>query len=274
MFISGRVRRTPSATNRTTILPNRHNQQALTGVAEHPKTPRPGAPNWSWYRLPARRVSAITVISEFTRSEVLYYTRCAPEMVHVIYCPVPDGFEPSPKPFNVERPVLLQVGTGEQNKNLCRVAEAIKGIPCRLDIIGRLTEGQRQALQDNSVSYTEQWDLSDQEVIQHYRDCDMVIFASTYEGFGMPIVEANATGRPVVTSDICSMPEVAGAAACLVDPFDCSSIRRGILRVLDDNHYRNRLISRGFENVKRFRADVIAEQYAALYRKVLLRTAN
>ena len=227
-----------------------------------------------WYKLPARRVGAITTISEFTRKDVLRYTHCAPEMVRVIHDPVPDGFAPSPKPFNVQRPVLLQVGTREQNKNLCRVAEAIRGIPCRLDIIGRLTDRQRQALQYNSVSYTEQWDLSDQEVLQRYRDCDMVIFASTYEGFGMPIVEGNATGRPVVTSNICSMPEVAGSAACLVDPFDFSSIRRGILRVINDHDYRNHLIAQGFENVKRFRADIIAAQYAALYREVLSRTAN
>ena len=222
-----------------------------------------------WYRFPARRVAAIAVISEFTREEVLRYTRCAPEMVRVIHCPVPDGFAPCPRPFNAERPVLLQVGASEQNKNICRVAEAIRGIPCRLDIIGRLTERQRQALEHNAVSYTEQWGLSDQALLQRYRDCDMVVFASTYEGFGMPIVEGNATGRPVVTSNICSMPEVAGSAACLVDPFDCSSIRQGVLRVINDAVYRNQLIVQGFENVKRFRADTIAAQYAALYREVL-----
>ena len=223
---------------------------------------------WWWYRFPARRVAAISVISEFTRKEVLRYTRCAPEMVRVIHCPVPDGFAPCPKPFHAERPALLQVGASEHNKNICRVAEAIRGIPCRLDIIGRLTERQRQALEHNSISYTEQWGLSDQEMIQRYRDCDMVVFASTYEGFGMPIVEGNATGRPVVTSNTCSMPEVAGSAACLVDPFDCSSIRQGILRVVNDSDYRHHLIAQGFENVKRFRADAIAAQYAALYREV------
>lgn len=225
-----------------------------------------------WYRFPASRVAAITVISEFTRNEVLRYARCAPEIVRVIHLPVPSGFVPCPKPFNAERPALLQVGASEHNKNICRVAEAIRGIPCRLDIIGRLTQRQRQALEHNSISYTEQWGLSDQEVLQRYRDCDMVVFASTYEGFGLPIVEGNATGRPVVTSNTCSMPEVAGSAACLVDPFDCSSIRRGILRVINDPDYRNHLIAQGFENVKRFRADTIAAQYAALYREVLSRS--
>lgn len=222
-----------------------------------------------YYRFPARRVAAITAISEFTRKEVLYYARCAPEKVRVIHCPVPDGFTPSPKPFNAECPALLQVGTSERNKNICRLAEALRGIPCRLDIVGRMTERQRHALEHNSIFYTEQWDLSEQEMIQRYRECDMVMFASTYEGFGLPIIEGNATGRPVVTSNICSMPEVAGSAACLVDPFDCSSIRAGVLRVINDPDYRNHLITQGFENVKRFRADTIAAQYAALYRKVL-----
>jgi glycosyltransferase involved in cell wall biosynthesis len=97
----------------------------------------------------------------------------------------------------------------------------------------------------------------------------MVVFASTYEGFGLPIVEANATGRPVITSNICSMPEIAGSAACFVDPSDCSSIRQGILRVMNDDGYRADLIGRGLENVKRFRADTIAAQYAALYQEVL-----
>jgi glycosyltransferase involved in cell wall biosynthesis len=226
-----------------------------------------------WYRFPARRVAAITVISEFTRREVLRYTGCAPEMVRVIHCPVPDGFAPSLRPFDKEEPVLLQVGAAEHNKNICRVAEAIRGIPCRLDIIGRLTDRQRQALDRNSISYTEQWGLSDQEVVQRYRDCDVVVFASTYEGFGMPILEGNATGRPVVTSNICSMPEVAGSAACLVDPFDCSSIREGVLRVINDPDYRNNLIAQGFENVKRFQVDTIAAQYAALYHEVLSRNS-
>jgi glycosyltransferase involved in cell wall biosynthesis len=222
-----------------------------------------------WYRIPARRVAAITVPSEFTRNEVLHFTRCAPEMVRVIHEPVAPSFARCPRAFNAEKPILLQVGSGNHNKNICRVAEAIRGIPCQLDIIGRLSEHQRQALACNQVSYTEQWGLSDEEMCRRYRECDIVVFASNYEGFGMPIIEANATGRPVVTSNICSMPEVAGSAACLVNPFDCSSIREGILRVINDANYRSHLIAEGFENVKRFRADAIAAQYAALYREVV-----
>ena len=227
---------------------------------------------WFWYRLPVRRVTAVTAISAFTRDEVLRFTGCDPQMVRVIPVPVPNEFVPSPKVFNAEQPILLQVGTGEHNKNLCRVAEALQGIPCRLDIIGRLTDRQRQALESNSILYTNQWALSDEEVVERYRQCDMVVLASTYEGFGMPIIEANATGRPVVTSNIGPMPEVAGSAACLVDPFDPGSIRNGISRVIGDAEYRNDLVARGFENVKRFQPDVVAAQYANLYREVFARS--
>jgi glycosyltransferase involved in cell wall biosynthesis len=226
---------------------------------------------WFWYRLPVKRVAAITVISEFTRDEVLNYTGCDPEIMHVIPDPVSSGFLPWPQEFRTQKPVILQVGTAPHNKNISRVAEALQGISCHLDIVGRLTERQREALESNDIQYTEQWDLSDQQVIEKYRECDIVVFASTYEGFGMPIVEANATGRPVVTSNIGPMPEVAGSAACLVDPFNCTSIREGILRVIEDANYRIRLVAQGYENVKRFQAEVIAAQYADLYREVYLR---
>jgi glycosyltransferase involved in cell wall biosynthesis len=172
------------------------------------------------------------------------------------------------KLFNVACPVILQVGTG-RNKNIPRIAEAIDGLRCHLEVIGRLDEPQRQVLSRHGISYSESCGLTTEEVAERYRRCDLVVLASTYEGFGLPIVEANATGRPVITSNICSMPEVAGSAACLVDPFDCASIREGILRVIGDGDYRSHLVAEGFENVKRFQAEVIVAQYAALYRDLM-----
>jgi glycosyltransferase involved in cell wall biosynthesis len=82
----------------------------------------------------------------------------------------------------------------------------------------------------------------------------------------MPIVEANAVGRVVVTSNLLSMPEVAGGAAHLVDPFDVSSIRSGILKVIEDDSYREALITKGFANRKRFDTRQIAQEYAEIYR--------
>ena len=86
---------------------------------------------------------------------------------------------------------------------------------------------------------------------------------------GLPIEAGNPrVRRPVVTSDLCSMPEAAGGAACLVDPYDVASIRQGVLRVMGDAAYRDDLVARGWANVERFRADRVAARYAQLYRAV------
>jgi glycosyltransferase involved in cell wall biosynthesis len=226
---------------------------------------------WIWLKLPVRRCSVVSVISEHTRREVLRYTSCRESKTRVVPVPVGNDFRPAPKAFNADGPRILQVGT-EDNKNLARVAAALSGIRCRLDIVGPLSADAKRTLEDSGIEYEWAAGLSDAELAAKYRDADLLAFCSTYEGFGMPILEAQATGRPVVTSNIEPMSEVAGSAACLVDPFDCSSIRQGVLRVINEPEYRNHLIAQGFENVKRFRADTIAAQYAALYREVLSRS--
>jgi glycosyltransferase involved in cell wall biosynthesis len=122
------------------------------------------------------------------------------------------------------------------------------------------------------LEYSNVVNISDKELIKEYKNCDLVIFASTYEGFGLPIVEAQATGRAVITSNVCSMPEVAGNAACLVDPLDPMKIRAGILKVIHNSKYRNDIVKKGLKNVSRFRAKKIAYQYASLYKEIYSKT--
>jgi glycosyltransferase involved in cell wall biosynthesis len=124
-------------------------------------------------------------------------------------------------------------------------------------------------LRASGIHYTYRWHLSDQDILLAYQESDLVAFVSTYEGFGMPILEGQAVGRPVITSDLLSMPEVAGGAACLVDPFDTRSIRAGLDRVITDHDYREELISRGYRNVLRFDPDAIAMAYLDIYRRLL-----
>jgi len=221
-----------------------------------------------WFYLPIRRAGWVSVISESTRQQLLASVRCDPAKIHVVHDPCPTAFRPSPKPFCQEEPVVLQIGT-QLNKNLLRVAEALRGVRCRLRIIGNLSESQRETLDQCGIAYSTDARISDAQLIDEYRRADLVVFASTYEGFGLPILEAQATGRPVVTSNILSMREVAGGAACLVDPLEVADIRRGILRVIEDKSYREQLVARGYENVTRFRPEAIAADYVRLYRMML-----
>jgi glycosyltransferase involved in cell wall biosynthesis len=105
-------------------------------------------------------------------------------------------------------------------------------------------------------------------MIKRYELADIVSLVSTYEGFGMPILEAQAIGRAVITSNVYSMPEVAGDSGIMVDPLDVAAIRAAFLKVIHDDEHRSDRISKGFENIKRFDPDQIADQYYRLYESI------
>lgn|SRR4030067_2030730 len=221
-----------------------------------------------WYVIPEKRASLISVISQSTKNELLKVISCNPDKIKVVPICISSNFIYKDKEFNEKKPLILQVGTKE-NKNLLRLFKALRGIPCRLDLVGKLSEAQTNALKEHNIEYSNSWGLPESEIIRKYEDCDMVTLISTYEGFGMPILEANAVGRVVVTSNIMSMPEVAGNAACLVDPYSIDSIRDGILRVIKEKEYRDSLILNGLKNMLRFKPEIIINKYMTLYNEII-----
>lgn len=220
-----------------------------------------------WYWLPVHRVGYVTVISEYTKRELLRFVSFPAGRVSVIYPSVSEEFTFDDKALDMARPRILQIGT-TMNKNLPRVIEALRGLPCRLVIVGALSTAMTAALAQAGIEWENHVGLSRAQLVDQYRLADLVLFVSTYEGFGLPIVEGNAVGRPVITSNICSMPEVAGDAACIVNPFDIDSIRAAVERLRADPAYCRQLIEAGRRNVERFRLSKIAAQYADLYRRI------
>jgi len=225
---------------------------------------------WFWIILPAKRSAIITTISEATKQELLKYVGIDPSRIRVVYVPISSSFTPFVKEFNKSNPRILQIGTSH-NKNVIRLVKALKGIKCELEIVGVINAELSNELKNSAIAFTSSKNISNEEMLQKYHDADILSFASTYEGFGMPIIEANAIGRVVVTSNILSMPEVAGNAAHLVDPYDIDSIRKGILEVISNDSYRETLIRNGFENRKRFDVHQIAQEYTQIYRTLTRR---
>jgi glycosyltransferase involved in cell wall biosynthesis len=237
------------------------------GFMKHPSRIARAILRYFWIVFPVKRSAVITTISEATRQEVMKYVRVDPARIKVVYVPISPAFQPQPKLFNNNEPTILQIGT-KPNKNVVRLVQALKGIPCKLEIIGEVNETLQSELVASGLKYHAVSNLTNEEIVQKYREADILTFVSTYEGFGMPIVEANSTGRVVVTSNILSMPEVGGSAAHYVDPFDVKSIREGILKVINDDAYRENLITNGYTNRHRFDVQHIARQYTEIYQQL------
>ena len=222
-----------------------------------------------WLKLPVKKCKILTVVSETTKQDVLRYTSCPPEKIIVIPTIIKSDFSYSPKAFNEKYPTFLHIGNAP-NKNLERQAEALAGLPCLLHIVGQISKAQIQLLKKHKIDYKISVNLTNEEMQQAYQEADIILFCSTSEGFGMPILEAQTVGRVVVTSNISAMPDVAGNGACLVDPLSISSIRAGIEQVCFDEKYRNVLINNGLKNIHRFNPETVSQKYEAVYEKIFL----
>lgn len=220
-----------------------------------------------WYWIPCLRVKYITTISETSAEEIRNLIPFAKHKIKVIPNPVSSLFQPKYKEFNSRYPIILQVGT-KANKNLKNLILALAEIKCRLVIVGQLSLSQKQLLIKKGIDFVQYFDVSFTKIIQLYEHSDIVSFISTYEGFGMPIIEAQAIGRPVITSNISAMPEVAGDGAYLVNPFDVNEIKLGISEIILNSELRKKIVEKGFRNVKKYNVETIVLQYLSLYKNL------
>nr|WKN40073.1 glycosyltransferase family 1 protein [Tunicatimonas sp. TK19036] len=223
---------------------------------------------WFWLRMPILRSKFVTVVSETTKKEVIKYAKCPPQKIRVIHNCISPAFQPHPKTFNKSYPTILHIGS-KPNKNLKGLINAIQDLDCRLEIVGKPTEQEIALLERYKIDYHIQFGLTEKQMVNKYVECDILSFVSLYEGFGLPIVEANMVERVVITSNTSCMPEVAKDAACFVNPHDVTSINQGIKKVIEDDDYRQSLIENGKKNRERFLPTIIADRYFQLYREMI-----
>jgi len=226
-----------------------------------------------WITLPVRHCRYVTTVSEATRQDVLKYSNCEANKVKVIPTLINPIFQRKEKKFNQQKPILLHIGTAF-NKNLERHIKALQGLNVHLHIIGQLNKEQLELLQINKIDFTNDYNISNEEIKQAYEKADILLFCSTLEGFGMPIIEAQKVGRVVITSNLSSMPEIAGGGACLVNPFSIEAIRAGILKVIKNTTYRKDLIHKGYKNCQRYGVEKVTAGYEQLYAQILKETCT
>jgi glycosyltransferase involved in cell wall biosynthesis len=224
-----------------------------------------------WIRLPVACAATVVAISQNTRADIEALLGSRDYRIEVIENPVSPKFKPAqPPPSGDSLPEVLHIGT-KANKNLERLIDAAAGLRMKLVVIGQLTVAQRTQIQASGLVWENYQDLSANEVVEAYRRATLLAFVSLSEGFGLPIIEAQATRRPVLCADREPMRSIAGNGALMVDPEDTAAIRSCLERLLADPALRAELVDAGRGNVTRFNASIIAGKYAALYRKVASR---
>ena len=220
----------------------------------HPKIV---AVNKQRIKLVEQEVDKIIAVSESTKNDLLEVSNLKSSQITVIYEGVSENFKPATEPekaefkkkHNLPENFILATGGVGERKNLKRIKQA-------------------SADYKLIVSF-EDITVSDEELPLLYSSADLLVYTTLYEGFGLPILESMACGTPVITSNISSMPEIAGAAAILVNPEKPDEIKKSIKNVLSDKELKKELIEKGLKRSKEFTWEKAAAQTAQVYKDLL-----
>ena len=183
-----------------------------------------------------------------------------------------------PDTMNITSPYLFYCGALDMRKNILRIIEAFEKISAEFPKLTLVLAGAAGANAGPILKYLEENNNDRIKIVGYVTDnqkrilmsnATAFIFPSLYEGFGLPILEAMACGCPVITSNVSSMPEVAGDAALYVDPYDKISIANACYRVITSEALRSNMIEKGFAQSRKFSWDKTAETMEQIYEKLL-----
>ncbi|HLM83965.1 MAG TPA: glycosyltransferase family 1 protein [Candidatus Bathyarchaeia archaeon] len=241
---------------------------------------------WS-IRRSCKWAQRIIAVSQNTKNDLKKLYKVPPEKVEVIYEGISESSQSPAFPFleqssrNSSKPdfskYLLFIGRLEDRKNILGMVEAFERlkekykISHKLILVGKYGYGGEKiknkvysSVYKNDIILTGY--ISDEEKFYLLKSADVFLFPTFYEGFGLPILEAQSVGTPVITSNISSMPEVAGNSAVLVDPKGSEAIAEAAYKLISDESYKNDIIEKGYNNIKRFDWQKCAEEVSNLLR--------
>jgi glycosyltransferase involved in cell wall biosynthesis len=221
------------------------------------------------------RAASVLTVSEYSKQEICAWAKIGEERIINVGNGVGPPFVASGTRYEPGYPYLLYVGSHKVNKNLPRLfqAYAASGVRnnVRLILTGQPDADMMRDLRNLSLAdhVTFIGFPSNEDLSGYYRGALAVVFPSLYEGFGLPAVEAMACGTPVLTSNVCSLPEIVGDAGILVDPQDIEAIADGIRRLVEDASLIDDLRQRGLERARQFTWEKTAAKTSATLRSAL-----
>lgn len=241
----------------------------------------------AWLPRVVRLIDAIITDSGQSREDIVTHLPVSPEHIVVVPLAADRRFRPLPaaevepilREIGVEQPYILYVGALESRKNLPRLLAAYARLrqwstEWKLVIVGArkwksspIFETVQQLALEPHVHFTGY--VADEHLPALYAGADLFTFPSLYEGFGLPVLEAMACGAPVVTSNSSSLPEVAGDAAILVDPYNVEQIAQAMWLVLSQPALAAEMRAKGLARAAQFTWERTARETAAVYERVL-----
>ena len=233
------------------------------------------------YKYAAKVAGRIIAISQQTKSDLIHYMNVEESKIELLYqCINPMYFtksvavdiELTRQKYRLPHQFILVPGTIEKRKNQEQVLRAIveNGIDFPVVVVGAQTAYFKtlkpliRQLEGRILFLTQ---VTNEELSHIYQMAYLTIFVSLFEGFGLPVAEAQACGCPVLTSNVSSMPEAGGDAALYVDPEDAEEIGNAIRLLLSDTALRDEKIKLGYLNVERFRPELYAQRLMEIYQK-------
>ncbi len=235
------------------------------------------------------RTDSIIVPSEQTKNDVINAFKVPEDMVNAIYLPVDDKFYHSIDKLLIEKvkekykllfPFILFVGTIEPRKNITVLIEAfeklhkLKKLELHLVLVGKLGWYYKPILDriskssiKNKIHLLHYIPLDD--LVAIYRLAEFLVYPSIYEGYGVPVLEAMASGTAVITSRSSSLIEIAGDSALFFEPSDSDKLRDAILNLCEDTNLKKNLINKGLERIKKFDRKTAAEKILSIYKRII-----
>lgn len=229
--------------------------------------------------LAIKRAKKIIVISEATKRDLIKFFNVAKDKIVVVYPGFSDFSKILERPIkNINQKFFLFVGTIKERKNPIAVIKAFSvfnknynnefglilagKLNSESDYFKKIIEFLKNENLGGRVWLTNH--VSDNELAFLYKNATALVFPSLIEGFGFPVLEAMSCGLPVITSNISSLPEVAGQAALLVNPRDEEEVSRAMTSIVNDSNLRQKLINEGFQQVQKFKWENMAMAFKNL----------